>query len=106
MQKQVVQGYSITLKVTPDTFGTTTFTVTINDVQQHPVQGAAVLAQTTMLDMDMGTDVLQLQAASSSAGTFSGQAELTMAGHWQVRLRILPPNEQSFVIVVFSFATR
>ena len=36
----------------------------------------------------------------------SGQGELTMARHWQVRLRILPPNEQRFVIVVFSFATR
>jgi copper transport protein len=105
-QTQAVQGYNVTLKVAPDTFGTNTFTVTINDAQQHPVQGAAVLAQITMLDMDMGTDVLQLQADSSSAGTFSGQGELTMAGHWQVRLRILPPNEQRFVIVVFSFATR
>ncbi len=105
-QTQVVQGYNVTLKVTPDTFGTNTFTVTINDTQQHPVQGAAVLAQTTMLDMDMGTDVLQLQSDSSSVGTFSGQGELTMAGHWQVRLRILPPNEKTFVIVVFLFATR
>src|SRR5205807_3507110 len=101
-----VQGYSVTLKVAPDTFGTNTFTVTINDTQRHPVQGAAVLAETTMLDMDMGTDVLQLQTDTSSSGTFSGQSALTMAGHWQVRLRILPPHEQRFVIVVFSFATR
>jgi hypothetical protein len=86
--------------------GTNTFTVTITDIQGHALQGASVLAQTTMLDMDMGTDVLQLQANPSSPGTFSGQSALTMAGHWQVRLRILPPHEQSFVIVVFLFATR
>ena len=106
LQTQSVQGYHVTLKVAPDTFGTNTFTVTIADAQGHPVQGAAVLAETTMLDMDMGTDVLQLQADTSSAGTFSGQSELTMAGHWQVRLRILPPNEKTFMIVVFLFATR
>jgi len=70
------------------------------------VQGAAVLAEITMLDMDMGTDALQLQAQTTSAGTFSGQGELTMAGHWQVQLRLLPPDEKTFVIVVFSFATR
>src|SRR5204863_6557142 len=106
LQTQSVQGYSVTLKVAPDTFGTNTFTVTVADMQGHPVQGAAVLAETTMLDMDMGTDVLQLQADTSSPGTFSGQSELTMAGRWQVRLRILPPNEKTFVIVMFSFATR
>lgn len=106
VQTQSVQGYKVTLKVTPDTFGTNTFTVTVADAQGHPVQGAAVLAETTMLDMDMGSDVLQLQADSSSPGTFSGQGELTMAGHWQVRLRILPPNEKTFVIILFKFATR
>jgi hypothetical protein len=106
LQTQVVQGYNVTLKVAPDAFGTNTFTVMINDAQQHPVQGAAVLAQTTMLDMDMGSDVLQLQTNASSPGIFSGQSELTMAGHWQVRLRILPPNEKTFVVVVFLFATR
>jgi hypothetical protein len=80
--------------------------LTIADTQGNPVQGAAILAETTMLDMDMGNDVLQLQADSSSPGTFSGQSDLTMAGHWRVRLRILLPNEKTCVIVVFSFVTR
>jgi copper transport protein len=106
LQTQSVQGYRVTLKVAPDTFGTNTFTVTITDTKGHPVLGAAVLAEMTMLDMDMGTDVLQLQAENSPAGTFSGQGELTMAGHWRVRLRILPPNEKTFVVVAFTFATR
>ena len=106
LQTQSAQGYHVTLKIAPDTFGTNTFTVTIADAQGHPVQGAAVLAETTMLDMDMGSDVLQLKADTSSAGAFRGQSELTMAGHWQVRLRILPPNEKTFVIVMFLFATR
>src|SRR5258708_885042 len=98
LQTQSVQGYHVTLKGAPDTFGTNTFTVTIADAQGHPVQGAAVLAETTMLDMDMGTDVLQLQADTSSAGTFSGQSELTMAGHWQGRFAILPPKLKKFKI--------
>ena len=106
LQTQSVGGYTVSLKVAPDTFGTNTFTVTLADTKGHPMLGAAVLAETTMLDMDMGTDVLQLQADSSSQGTFSGQSELTMAGHWQVRLRILPPHEKTFVVVVFLFATR
>jgi copper transport protein len=105
-QTQSIQGYNVTLKVAPDTFGTNTFTVTVADNKGHTVQGAAVLAETTMLDMDMGSDVLQLEADPSSTGTFSGQGELTMAGHWQVRLRILPPNQKTFVVVVFLFATR
>ncbi len=45
----------------------TASTVIITDTQGRPVQGAEVLAETTMLDMDMGTDVLQLQADSSSS---------------------------------------
>jgi putative copper export protein/methionine-rich copper-binding protein CopC len=106
LQTQSVQGYRVTLKVAPDTFGTNTFTVTVADIQGHPVQGAAVLAEITMLDMDMGTDALQLPAVPTSAGTFNGQGELTMAGHWQVRLRILPPKKKTFVMLVFSFATR
>lgn len=103
---QSAHGYTVTLKVSPDTFGTNTFTVIMADGQGHPVQGAAVLAEITMLDMDMGTDALQLQAQTASPGTFSGQGELTMEGHWQVRLKILPPNEKAFVILTFRFATR
>jgi copper transport protein len=87
LQTQSAQGLHVTLKVAPDTFGTNTFMVTIADAQGHPAQGVAVLAETTMLDMDMGSDVLQLNADTSSVGAFSGQSELTMAGHWRVRLR-------------------
>lgn len=105
LHTQSSHGYTVTLKITPGTFGTNTFTVTVADSHGHPVQGAAVLAEITMLDMDMGTDALQLQAQSTSPGTFNGQGELTMTGHWQVRLRLLPPNEKTFVIFLFRFAT-
>ncbi|HEX3642938.1 MAG TPA: hypothetical protein VHV10_16765, partial [Ktedonobacteraceae bacterium] len=50
LHTQSVQRYNVTLKVAPDTFGTNTFTVTITDTQGHALQGAAVLAQTTMKD--------------------------------------------------------
>jgi copper transport protein len=105
LDTQSAHGYTITLKVSPDTFGTNTFTVIVADAQHHPVQGAAVLAEFTCVDMDMGTETLQLQAQSASSDTFSGPGELTMEGHWQVQLRILPPNEETFVLFVFSFAT-
>ncbi|HLY30441.1 MAG TPA: copper resistance protein CopC, partial [Ktedonobacterales bacterium] len=54
VQTKTAGAYHVTLKVTPDTFGTNTFTVTVKDAQGKPVSGAAVLIQTQMLDMDMG----------------------------------------------------
>lgn len=105
-QTQSAGGYSLTLKVTPDTFGTNTFIVTVRDTQNQPVDDASVLIQTTMLDMDMGTQSLQLKpVGAASPGAYSGQSDLTMAGHWQVIVKVLPPSSKQFVQSSFKFGT-
>lgn len=103
-ETQTAGGYSVTLHVTPATFGTNTFVVTVRDGQGKPVDGASVLLQTQMLDMDMGTQSIQLQPASTSApGSYSGQADLTMAGHWRVTVKVTPPNAKLSVQSAFTF---
>jgi putative copper export protein len=102
---QTVGGLTVVLKVTPDAFGTNTFTVTLRDAQQHPVNGASVLIATEMLDMDMGVQTAQLQPVGPSApGSYSGQSDLTMAGHWQVTVKVLPPNSTQFLLATYKFS--
>jgi hypothetical protein len=103
-QTKVVSGYHVTLKVNPATFGTNTFQVVLEDAQGHKMNGAAVLIDTTMLDMDMGTQVAQLQADPKQPGSYSGQADLTMAGHWEVGVRFLPASSNTFVKAIFDFS--
>jgi putative copper export protein/methionine-rich copper-binding protein CopC len=103
-QTKTVNGYTITLKVTPATFGTNTFIVIVKNAQGQPETGAAVSINTTMLDMDMGTETTQLQADPKQAGTYSQQADLTMAGHWEVGVRVLPANSNTFVKATFDFS--
>ncbi|MGH2485233.1 MAG: CopD family protein, partial [Ktedonobacterales bacterium] len=106
VQTQHVQGYGITLKVTPVTFGTNTFTVTVTtDANSAPAQGAALLLQTQMLDMDMGIQNVQLKAVGASApGVYSGQSDLTMAGHWEVLVKVLPRGSKQFLVATYKFS--
>jgi len=102
-QMKTAGGYHISLTVTPDAFGTNTFNVTLTNTQGQPVNGAAVLIQTNDLDMDMGVQSAQLKAVgASSPGVYSGQSDLTMAGHWQITVKVLPPGSQQFVITSFK----
>lgn len=103
VQTQQVSGYAITLKVTPVAFGTNTFTVTVRDAKGNPVDGAQVLVQTTMLDMDMGSESTQLQPMGPSApGSYTGQNDLTMAGHWGIAVKVLPTQAKDYIIAQFK----
>lgn len=98
-------SYALTLKVTPAAFGTNTFLVTVKDATGAPVPGAAVTITTKMLDMDMGEQTAQLQPlGSGDPGVYSGQSDLTMAGHWQVTAKLLPPGGQNFQPAIFTFS--
>jgi putative copper export protein/methionine-rich copper-binding protein CopC len=89
--------YAVTLKVAPAKFGANSFLATVKDKSGKPVEGASVLLQTTMLDMDMGTESLQLQAVGSdSPGTYGGQADLDMGGHWGLAIKVLPAGGKDF----------
>lgn len=103
-QTQSAGEYSVTLNVTPATFGMNTFTVSVRDAQGKSVDGASVLTETQSLDMDMGTQRGQLQPAGASApGVYSGQGQLDMAGHWLVTVKVLPPGSKQFVQASFKF---
>ncbi|HEV2457201.1 MAG TPA: CopD family protein, partial [Ktedonobacterales bacterium] len=105
IQTQQVSGYAVTLKVTPDTFGTNTFTVTVRDAKGQPVQGAAVVLENTMLDMDMGTQTAQLHPIGTTArGSYSGQTDLTMEGHWQTVVKVLLPTVKQPLEVTFKYS--
>ena len=101
-QTRSSHGYTITLQVSPLSFGTNTFVVTLHDAQGHPVLGAGVLLETQMLDMDMGVQTQQLP--SVSPGTYKGQSDLVMEGHWLVVIRVLPPKQNTFVRYTFTFS--
>jgi copper transport protein len=94
-QTQTVDGLTGTLVVSPATFGSNTFTVTILDAKGQPLTGAGVELLTQSLDMDMGVQTTQLQP-SGTPGVYSGTADLTMAGHWGITVRVLPANVQQF----------
>jgi copper transport protein len=103
VKTQTAEGYAITLKVAPAKFGTNTFTVTVLDAQGKPVTGAEVLIQTTMVEMDMGVGNAQLKPSNSlPPGAYSGQADLTMGGHWNILVKVLPPNAPQFVTTTFT----
>lgn len=100
-----INGYSVTLKATPAQFGTNTFTVTVKGASGQPVSNVSVLVETVMLDMDMGTQALQLKPIGDSApGSYSGQADLTMAGHWLVTVKLIVPNVKQPITSDFRFS--
>jgi putative copper export protein/methionine-rich copper-binding protein CopC len=95
--------YAVTLKIAPAKFGTNSFLATVKDKNGKPVEGASVLLQTTMLDMDMGTQSLQLQAVGAdSPGTYGGQADLDMGGDWSFVIKVLPAGGKDFEAATFK----
>ena len=80
--------FRVTVKVDPNHFGTNTFTVTVFDSKGKPVPTSTigVSLYETMLDMDMGTEAVNLQP--DGKGHFSGSGDLGMGGNWQLRIEI------------------
>jgi len=83
--------FTITFNVNPDRFGTNIFTVSVVDNGTgKPTTNVGVSLYTTMLDMDMGTDTVNL--LPDGKGHFSASGDLSMAGRWQIRIQIQTPN--------------
>jgi len=55
-----------------------------------PTTNVGVSLYTTMLDMDMGTDTVNL--LPDGKGHFSASGDLSMPGHWQIRIQIRTPS--------------
>lgn len=83
--------FSIVLTVTPDQLGANTFLVDVEDASsEKPVTNVTVRLFTTHLDMNMGTDSVNLQ--SDGNGHFSAQGLLVMNGHWQIHIVLRTPD--------------
>jgi copper transport protein len=75
--------FVIQFSVTPNRLGLNTFTVGVqNASSEKPVPGLQVQLTTTMLDMNMGTDQVNLSA--DGQGHYSAQGTLSMSGHWEI----------------------
>jgi copper transport protein len=82
--------FTIQLKVSPNRFGPNTFTVKVLDKNGKPDTNVGVSIYTTMLDMDMGTQTVNLQP--DNQGGFNANGFLDMSGDWQLRIQIRTPD--------------
>ncbi|QBD79283.1 hypothetical protein EPA93_26170 [Ktedonosporobacter rubrisoli] len=82
--------FTVQLNVTPNRFGSNVFTVTVLDSSNKPATNVGVVIDTSMLDMDMGTDTIDLQP--DGKGHFSASGNLSMGGHWQLRIQVRTPD--------------
>ncbi len=83
--------FTFTLNVTPNQFGDNVFTVSVLDSKGQPDTNVGVSLYTTMLDMSMGTDAVNLQP--DGKGRFSAHGTLDMGGNWQIRVQIRAPDD-------------
>ena len=83
--------FMVTLSVNPNRFGTNVFTVSAVDTATgKQATNIGVSLYTTMLDMDMGTDTVNL--LPDGKGHFSGSGDLAMPGNWEIRIQIRTPD--------------
>ncbi|MBV9708297.1 MAG: copper resistance protein CopC [Chloroflexi bacterium] len=82
--------FTVTLNVNPNHLGSNVFTATVRDSKGAIDTNVGVSLYTTMLDMDMGTDSINLQP--DGKGHFSASGDLSMSGDWQIRIEIRTPD--------------
>ncbi len=83
--------FTVALTVNPNTAGPNLFTVSVIDNRTgKATTQVGVSLYTTHLDMDMGTDSVNLQP--DKKGHFSAIGDLVMGGHWQIRIQIRTPD--------------
>ena len=82
----------IQFSVTPNRLGLNVFTAGVEDAQSgKPAPGLHVQLTTTMLDMAMGSD--QVDLLSNGPGQYSAQGTLSMGGHWEISLLLLTQSQ-------------
>ncbi len=93
---QTKEGLRVTLKVSPDKFGTNSFGVLVVDAATgKPIDGANVHLLINMLDMDMGTGTSDLKGVGG--GFYIGQGDLLMGGRWQVTVQVRTPQDPTTI---------
>ncbi len=82
--------FTVTLSISPNRAGPNTFTVSVLNSNGQPDTNLGVSLYTSMLDMDMGTDTVNLQP--DNKGHFSATGDLNMSGNWEIRIQIRAPD--------------
>jgi len=83
--------FTVSLNINPNRFGTNIFSATVVDSKTgKPTTDVGVSLYTTMLDMDMGTDTVNL--LPDGKGHFSAPGDLGMGGNWQIRIQVRAPD--------------
>jgi copper transport protein len=82
--------FTVKLDISPNRLGTNVFTVHVLNSSGTTETNIGVSLYTTMLDMDMGTDSLNLQP--DGKGNFRGNGDFSMGGNWQIRIQIRTPD--------------
>ncbi|HEV2238600.1 MAG TPA: FixH family protein, partial [Ktedonobacterales bacterium] len=87
--RQTVQGYSVAFTALPGSFGTYVYTVTVQDAQGVPVQGATVTADLAMPDMRMVPLTVPMPAlAPGVPGAYRAGNVVAMLGHWRAAVTV------------------
>jgi putative copper export protein len=109
LQTQQVDDLSVTLQVVPGRVNAAnTVLVTIVDSKSGQlVTNAQVQMSINMVIMDMGTTSTNLRAGNPTyVATFDKQTTFSMAGQWEIRLRIQrpdqPPQQATFTVTLGS----
>jgi copper transport protein len=84
------KAFTVKLSISPNTFGTNVFTVSVFDKNGTPTTNVGVSLYTSSLDMDMGIDKINLQP--DGKGHFSANGDISMPGNWEVRVEIRTPD--------------
>jgi hypothetical protein len=105
IQTQEVTGNTIRLQIDPARYGTNTVLVTVHDRQGTPLTGATVSVETTMLDMDMGTQDIPLTPMNMTvSGGYQGHVILSMPGRWELAVTVIPPDGTAAIHATYRFA--
>ena len=96
--------FGVHLTVDPNRFGLNTFTVTVtNQRTGKPVTNVGVSVYTTMLDMDIGIDSVNLQP--DGRGAFRASGDLGMAGNWRLRVVVRTPDDNTLHTAMMHLLT-
>ncbi|HTI15029.1 MAG TPA: copper resistance protein CopC [Dictyobacter sp.] len=83
-------AFTAKIAVSPNHFGSNMFTVTVFDKNSKQDANVGVSVYATMMDMQMGTETINLQP--DGQGHFSANGDLNMSGHYQLRIQIRTPQ--------------
>lgn len=104
IQSQTVKGYTVELTAAPAQYGTYSFTMTVEDPQGVPVQGASVSLTLTMTAMEMVPVTVALPSINPPIpGTYQAQGVISMVGQWKAVATVTIPGAPQPLQTTFTF---